>query len=365
MQCKFYSNESRIYDFMQFPRLLFYHEIFEGYNKIHENIVLDDYLDFVSKVQSKINLYSKDIEIFYMKQYSNDYDFINLIFMNISFFDYKDEKDYLNMLLSLNEHEIKRSLIHSMLLIEQGQDDEVNPDIVMKNTEEICFSNNETIAFIKGLPIDTSFKWNLFLIVEEPLKYMKLFVELMTKLLPIFDDIYTPFQEEINRYGNYLTDFLNQNGTNGLQEITFSIIDQSYLDENMNKILISFIFSYTISFTANKYIAWGLKMEEAFKKMKEVNENKTNERVQIFKNLGDKTRYEVLKLISSGITSTKDIANTLEVSSATISYHINALLTSRVIKLDNSNKKFSYVVDYKLLEEILKDFKEDLPFPKS
>lgn len=105
-------------------------------------------------------------------------------------------------------------------------------------------------------------------------------------------------------------------------------------------------------------------MEEAFKKMKQINENKTKEIVQIFKNLGDRTRYEVLKLIAQGETSTKDIANALGVSSATISYHINNFLTSKVIKLDKGNSGFKYVIDYELLKNIIKGFKEDLKFPE-
>lgn len=105
-------------------------------------------------------------------------------------------------------------------------------------------------------------------------------------------------------------------------------------------------------------------MEEAFRKMKEINENKIVERVQIFKNLGDKTRYEVLKLIAEGETSVKNIANQLGVSSATISYHINNFLTSKIIKFDKGKNKLNYVIDYELLEEVIKGLKDDLRFPE-
>lgn len=55
---------------------------------------------------------------------------------------------------------------------------------------------------------------------------------------------------------------------------------------------------------------------------------------------------------------------TLGVSSATISYHINNFLTSKVLKLDRSNDKFGYVVDYELLEDVIEEFKKDMNFPK-
>lgn len=368
MKFKFYSAESRIYDFLEFPRLIYGKEDFEDCqeNQICDELIDDNYLDFITKVEDKLKPYSNDIEMFYMKHFSNKYDFIFLISKIYSIFSYKNENDYLNMLLTLSEHDIQRSIIYSVIVAEHEHDD--NLPEAMKSADRISSDNNEMVSFIKDLPIAAGFKWNLFLIVEDPLKYMKLYFELMTKLLPIFNEMYAPFEEEIKSYGNYLVDYLNNNGPQSLKEMTYSILDYNVLENVSSNILISVMFSYTISiFPVDKikFIAWGLRMEEAFRKMKEINENKTIERVQVFKLLGDKTRYEVLKLIASGLTSTKAIASALGVSSATISYHLNAFLTSKVIKLDKKYNKLCYTVDYELLKEIINDFKVDLNFPEN
>lgn len=368
MNFKFYFTESRIYDFLEFPRLIYNKEDFEGYknDQNYDELIVDDHLDFITKAEDKLRPYSKDIEMFYMKQYLNKYDFIAFISNVYSIFNYKSETDYLNMLLTLNEHDIKRCIIYSLIAEDQEYND--YSDEAMKKSEEISSNNKEIISFIKDLPIDAGCKWNLFLIVENPLKYIRMYFELMTKLLPIFDDIYAPFEEKINVYGKYLVDYLNKNGPQSLGEITNSILDYNILENEATNILISVIFSYAISIVPSvdiKHIVWGLRIEEAFRKMKEINENKTIERVQIFKNLGDKTRYEVLKLIASGQTSTKVIAEALGVSSATISYHINTFLTSKVIKMDKKDNKIGYVVDYKLLDETIESFKEDLNFPEN
>jgi DNA-binding transcriptional ArsR family regulator len=196
---------------------------------------------------------------------------------------------------------------------------------------------------------------------------MKKYVDLMFKLVPIFEELYFSYENEVKTYGQNLADSLNKKGAEGLDDISYSILNIDILGGAEINIIISVMFSYAISIVTiagGTYVAWGLKMEEAFRAMKEINENKTNERVQIFKNLGDKTRYEVLKLIASGETSTKEIAKTLGVSSATISYHINNFLTSKVIKLDRTNNKYRYAVDYELLEKTIKAFKEDLRFPE-
>ena len=186
--------------------------------------------------------------------------------------------------------------------------------------------------------------------------------------MPIFQAMYSLYEVEIKTYGEKLVGFLNEKGPQGLEDITFSMVKPGVLDLGETNILISLVFSYAISIVTTakiSYVAWGLKMEEAFKYMKEINENKTNERIQVFKNLGDKTRYEVAKLIASGENSTKEIAKALGVSSATISYHINNLLTSKIIKLDKVDNKHFHVVDYDLLEEVIRGIMEDLKFPNT
>ncbi|HLS54399.1 MAG TPA: winged helix-turn-helix domain-containing protein, partial [Tissierellaceae bacterium] len=237
----------------------------------------------------------------------------------------------------------------------------------IKQAEKIANSKDKLISFIKDLPIESNIKWDLFVVLEEAREHMKKYVSLMKKILPIFNEIYRAYKEKVNEYGIYLTGFLNKYGAKGLNDISYSLIDPKLMDSEENNILISITGAYSIRImgsTEKNYIAWGLKIEEAFKQMKEINENKTNERVQIFKNLGDKTRYEVVKLIAAGESSTKVIAEALNVSSATISYHLNNLVTSKIIKLDKYNGKYGYIIDYKLLEDVIWGFKEDLNFPR-
>lgn len=366
MKFKFYLEESRLCDFLLFPKLLYYSEQLETSKELenYEEIIIDDYSDFAKKIENKLKPFSKEIELFYMKEYLSGYNFIELVSRYIGIIGYKNEEDYLNKLLTLGERDIKKSIIHSILVI----NDEYSSysDEIIKESEKIISDNDKMISFIKELPIESGVKWNLFLIVQEPLKYMKTYVELMTKLIPIFEEIYLPFQNNVEKYGEHLIDFLNNRGAEGLEEITYSMLNGNILDSDEINILVSAIYPYTISIASTtkiKHIVWGLRIEEALKKIREINENKTYERVQIFKNLGDKTRYEVLKLIATGETSTKKIAKALDVSSATISYHINNILTAKIIKMDKSNNKFGYVVDYELLDKTIEDFKKDLNFP--
>ena len=366
MRFKFNFEESKIYDFLYFPRMLYYMEEFQE-TKVNENfdeIVSEEYLSFVRKAEEKLKPFSDEIEIFYMKQYSSSYDFIELISRKYEIIGYKTEMEYINMIRNLSEEDIKNAIVYSIML---SNEEHLHEDDKIRKVEDISSNKEKLLSFIKELPVDSGTKWTLFLMVESPKEYMNRYINLMTGLLPLFNEIYSPFENEIREYGKHLVDFLNENGEKGLKEITYSVIDSKILSSGDINLFISVVFSYAVSLFDKeeiKYIVWGLRMEEAFRKMKEINENKIVERVQIFKNLGDKTRYEVLKLIAEGETSVKNIANQLGVSSATISYHINNFLTSKIIKFDKGKNKLNYVIDYELLEEVIKGLKEDLRFPE-
>lgn len=367
MKFKFYPKESRLYDFLRFPRLLFYKQAYEESLRDHSfrEISMSEYLNFVQKVEERLKPFVSEIEIYYSKPFLNDYNFIDLITRTDATFGYNDEREFLDSLLNLAEDEANKNIISSLILI--NEEHEIYSEKIEKEAQKISSSKDKIFSFIKDLPIDSGLKWNLFLIVEEPIKYIKKYVELMFKILPLFHEFYNPLSEKVVDYGDYLVNYLNTKGPTGLGELTDSILEPKIIDTKEVNILVSVVFSYAISILPRgkeSYIAWGIKMEDAFRQMKEINENKTNERVQIFKNLGDKTRYEVLKLIASGETSTKVIAETLGVSSATISYHINNFLTSKVIKMDKIYNKYGYVVDYELLERTIDEFKEDLKFPQ-
>lgn len=365
MNFKFYPKESRLYDFLRLPRLLFYKEsITESeWQDYLKDINMAEYLDYVGRVEDKLNPFIKDIEVFYTKPFINDYNFIDLVTQFDSFFGYKDERDYLDYLLTLTEDEINENIIYSLMIEEE--DIHTHSEELRNKAREISSSQSHMLSFIKNLSIDAALKWNLFLYVEEPILYMKKYVDLMLKLLPIFNAFYKEVEEKVIDYGAYLMDYLNKHGAKGLSDITYSILDAKVLNQDDINLLISVNFSYAISLMSmskKNYLAWGLKMEDAFRQMKENNENKINERVQIFKNLGDKTRYDVLRLIASGETSVKEIAKVTGVSSATISYHLNNLLTSKIIKMDRIENKYGYVVDYDLLNRTIEELKEDLKF---
>ena len=359
MRFNFNLKQSKLYDFLKFPKCLFQEEHFMQVSALnnYKEVVNDSYFEMLTKFKEILAPYSKEIEIFYPKQFI-DFDFIDLI-MNA----YPSRKDYglkqyLESLLLYEEGELKEGLINSLIDHEELEQSKANFNYD---------SNEELVEFINLFSIEPNLKWNLILILQDPVKYVKKYVNLMNKIIPLFEKEYASYESKVLEYGFYVIDYINKFGYEGIEQLSNSLLNKSINLEHFETILISAFFPYSIIVYDNsnlKQIVWGISVENALKKIKEINENKLIERTQVFKLLGDKTKYEVLKYISQGITSTKEIASLTKVSSATISYHLNSFLTAKIIKLDNINKKFSYVIDYEVLDLILNDLKNDLKFPK-
>src|SRR5690606_24676928 len=108
-------------------------------------------------------------------------------------------------------------------------------------------NKTKLISLIKDLPTEAASKWNLFLIIEEPVKYMKMYVDLMYKILDIFSAFYDLYEEEVSSYGKYLVEFLNKNGAKGIEEKTNSILDSNIINDGENRILISCVLQFAIS----------------------------------------------------------------------------------------------------------------------
>lgn len=361
MNFKFYLKESEIYDFIGFPQMIYYTKLKEKHkDSNYLGILSDEFIALGKKIEGLLLPYEEEIELFYTEEL-----FFAELAVNLdSIFKCKDKEEYLDMLSSLGEEDIIKNIIRSIMM---GFENASYSEEIEERIEDFIIDREKSLKLIKDLPIDSGEKWNLFLFMEEPTRYMNKYIDLMKKLLYLFDDIYLEYKERVRECGENLVEILNEKGAKGLEYMSNSMINANLVENHEGRILISIVSPYSVRIVSTSkipYIVWGLEMESAFKKIKEINENKLNERIQVFKNLSDKTRYEVLKLIAAKEFSTKGIAKALGVSSATISYHINNLVTASIIKIDKSDNKYGYLIDYEFLEEVLKDFKEDIMFPK-
>jgi len=356
MKVNFNKAVSKIFDHLMFPRL--YYSLKDDISSIDESlshVIKDEYFKLYESMRLHLSPYKEAITKLYHKDIHSNYDFINILLKAYPIYAYQNVETYFEDLLNVNPKVFKQNMIKALLTIDDTDEENASG-----------FDETNATEFINELKIDAADKWKLFMLIQNPDNQLHEFIALMNQIKPLFDSQYVLYEKIIENTGHDLATKLSVNTNEAFEKATYHTIAYDFDGNHFEGgVYVSFTMPYTLRFIDTKIcqIIWGVDMAYAFKKMHEINENQLTQRVKIFKALGDRTRYETLKLIASGYHSIKDIAKELNVSSATISYHINEFLTSGILIMNRKKKqKFSYKIDYERLNDVLENFKKDLNF---
>lgn len=359
MKFNFKKEASKVLDYILFPGIYYFLDEQRHFEKDLIDVISEEYKEFVEKTNSLLENYKEEIKKYYNDDIYSSYDFTNILVHGFPVYDYENEHEYLKSLTEIDQSTFRKKLIKTLMSL----DDEENTDVT---EDETLFTEAKALQYINELKIDSSNKWNLLMMIQNPQDYLKGFINLLEKVQSIFYNYYEKHEEEVIEFGKDLEKRLSKDTEKTFKEITHDAISYDFNGSDVCYLYVSSVYPYSLRFvTSNQCrIVWGMRMEESFKKLYEIREDKLSERVKIFKALGDKTRYETLKLLASGVSSIKDIAQTLDVSSATISYHVNEFLTSGILNLKlEKSKKSGYKVDYSKLRQVIDAFIADLNFP--
>jgi len=224
-------------------------------------------------------------------------------------------------------------------------------------------TEGKLMSWINELSLSGDSKWRLLCFSKDPKEGIKEFVQTMREIEPIFNEFYASKEKQVIEYGKSFVQRLNAIKGDALDEVSSGIVKNEAIPSEVGNIIISYFDNYSVHIYASSspvYTAWGLEIETIFQKLSQENKNQLTNRILLFKNLGDKTRYEVLRSIAKGITSTKVIAEELGVSSATVSYHLSNLTTCKLIILLHQEGRYNYVVNHAYIDECFSALKSDL-----
>lgn len=356
MEFRFIKEASYLYDLMQLPRL-FHMDENEEAEKL--DLQMPDYKQLIRNVKRDLSELSHLFDPYYSNEVNSGYHFAHLVIEAYPLTNYASFEAYFNHLLNQTHEALLSHLIIS--IIANDNDHHKPMDEYIREAKSYADHQDKLIELVKALPTEEAYRWKLLLILNDPRAHIKAFMEALLEIKPYFDEVYQTYESLIVRTGQNIVKTFNEGQEDGFIDLTQGVIPISYLSE-VNDIYVSFVMPYQMSmqiFHETNYFVWGLHMDEGFKKLKEDREDQVNKRTQMFKLLGDKTRFEVLKLIASKEYSTKKIAQALDVSSATISYHINAFVTADILKIGELKGK-NYLINYEMLDAMWESFKEDL-----
>lgn len=371
MKFLFDEKASRLYDFLMFPKLLYVdpeqlHNLNEvlGEGGMEEFATHEAYMEFVEAAKKDLEPFKDPLLGFYADESISNYDFPMLLFKAYSFLGFNDYRSYLQSIMKDEEDVIRTNLIHALLTVEKGEK-ETDEKQAREKAEHLRKNRDDLFKIVRGTPTTENHRWVLILLVESPKEYLGFYIDLLEEVHSIFKKYLDQHEPKLKRFKEEVVTPLRQEGETAFQELTQDIIPFEVLNEE-NILITSFTnpYFYTgLTTGEDLIILFGADMKTGFLKIAEFRDESRKNRAKVFKTLSEETRYEVLRLIARGMTSTKAIANEIGISSATVTYHINAFLTAKVIKIPKTKearKEARYVVDFERLESFWEAFMNEL-----
>lgn len=360
MKYQFHEHESYIFDLLTLPQHIHYKE--DDYEKMDENY--DELIPEEAKINvrefQKILLPYKDKLLPYYYESTENHDFIYLLSMTQPLIGQESVEGYLEKLENLTERELLYSVYYALDYYER--DTKEDKALSKEAAERLLEHPEEVMAFLQKLSIGNDAKWHLLNFSTQPKTMVSNLVGVLREIHPQFQKLYETKKAMVLRKGEEITQRLLSAKGDGLAEISNGIMKESILNWTTYPLVVSLSNPMQIMLNTGNihpFIAWGVYLDDIFKAMQEQEENRVQERVLLFKNLGDKTRYEVVMSLARGITSTKVIAKNLEVSPATISYHLNNLVTAKIAYLDQVDGRYIYKVNEEFLNQAIAELKKD------
>lgn len=352
MAYKFYPVESKIVDLLSFPKCVRLIQESEKENQHMLEFVSEKLIEEFKEIELALKPYEKQIRNFYFEEFSIP----EFMMKSESVFGHASALSYFEHLQSLNHKTILKSILTKLYLVKFDLE-VVDETIIYDYVESV----EKQIQLIDSMDVSDEEKWKLSSLLRQPKQMIDEWITFMKSIDSLFEEYYQWKKDKVSAFGYQLEKKLNQNDVDALEILTDGLVRKNLIPtENF---LVSFVEPINIEINVSSlvpYLKMGVEIESFVQVKKEVEESQLKDRVNIFKNLGDKTRYEVVKLVAQGVESAKEIARILNVSQPTVSYHMNNLLLSKVIKLERVDSKYVHIVNFDQLEsaylQMLKDF---------
>lgn len=254
---------------------------------------------------------------------------------------------------------------HILNLLSSAVMNSLEPQLLSHESiiDKLAADKQKLLARVKELQIGDDRKWRIFEAVQEPSSWFGEYIDLLESILPPFLTWRATHEEGLNREADRLEHLIQQGGLASLDDYTQGLVEgeviSSYLTGDL-WLVVSAIPPGRITLNARRdsilTVSYGI--QEFLQAMADMRRKREDMRVLLCKNLGDKTRYEVLKAIAKGEVANKDLARRLGISSATVSYHVNQLVVAGILKVDAAKGRFGYTVHHELVNSLLTEWIE-------
>lgn len=354
MKFNFYPEASRVVQFVYFPLLASYEKTEKAFGSLISELINPGSLDRWERIAEELTGCRDEFSKYLLSSYS----FYFKLLFKTELKHLNNETQYLEAIRALS----KADLDDHMTAFLDGV-----LDMTMPGPTDSGNYLAEAFKTIRSSTLDNSDKWKLLALLEDPEAVRNEYADFMERLIPLFRRYYEEVDYAVNAWSARFAHELETTGPGPLTDI----MDQYLVSESTAILRQSHTVNFWLlgihdyNFFINPHpqesdIILGINVLDYLTRLDRFEERNKEDRITVFKNLSDKTRYDVLKLIATGESSTKVLAQKLGVTSAAISYHLKQLTNDRLIRFDANNPKHRYRINEQRMMEALAGLREDL-----
>jgi DNA-binding transcriptional ArsR family regulator len=226
-------------------------------------------------------------------------------------------------------------------LVKELLRDKISDEVMRARKSEEIVKNNSLFDFIKELDIYDGDKWNLICFLKDIKGYAEGAAALIRNYATYF---YNELEKHRNRIDKFRETVLKRIEDNSIEFIS-ELFKSDFKTESYEEISITvtYLHYYSLYFyTTNKigHIALGINYESILAKLQGTSE--IDRGLTVLKNLSDRTRFEIIKLLLKKDYFGQELAFELNITTATVSYHMNQLFASNLIEIERMEHKAFY-----------------------
>lgn len=303
----------------------FYEKNFHSYEK---------YINYFQK-----NRISGERDSFYFEDTSLDF-FCALSVM------FLEERDLLHGINQMNNDQLMQ------LIFRYSEDifDRTLPEFSEQALADFMEPKNLT-SFINSLEVSEREKWKIHLILHNPIEYLSEYAKLIRDNIPAYEAAVKAVKGDLKKsLGQFSTMFRDdEKAKEYFQQHNIGNIEIAKLVPTMANTHSVLVMRHTCYF--------GLLADKVFELMGKQSGGK-DYLLTCLKALSDKSKLDILMSLKERPKYATELAAEMGLTSATVSYHMGALLAARLVYLEKSNGKYYYHVDLASINDFLSQMRQ-------
>lgn len=371
---KFYYDKKNAekYQRLNFPRLFWAEEMIQDDPQslfdagfVKEGEVIQNTHQWLKNMKEKVKPFGKRIEKYYGETWL-DIHLYDPLMKTLDLFEEESVFTWLQKAMLLSEKSLRVIMLkYVWRYVEETEGDQLTRQEEEK-IETIAADMSRWNHFLEENLLSKEACWRVLQFLINPIESIKGLYDLLYEL----DSLYTAEQEKIEE--------AHTNGLKLCQELnkdirylglSFSLQSDEIYQEvaREGKIRVLSLFAPNlVSIKANPpYMAVGYLVNFSLHLMEMWQKNAHRQQAEIFKVLGDTTRYELLILITQGVSTAKDLAERLNISGPSVTYHIQMLVEANLLHSNWRKRAPEDRINKEKILAIGKHLQEDLGITKT